>query len=218
MAVIVASTPVDRMDPMSETGSTSGSQEPAPAATGPGRYERTSGGLVGAMLVTVLAVLAFVAFRAVTTDKEPTPVRAVDYASLVTSARADERLFILAPSRLPLGWKATSATYAPGAQPTWHLGTLTDDGKYVGVEEARTSIEDLVEEHVDVGAERGRDVTIAGETWQTWTDEGGDYAVARSHRAGGETVESWLVVGTAAEDEVRDFAASLEGAPARSAG
>jgi hypothetical protein len=138
----------------------------------------------------------------------------VDYATVVTSARADQRLFVVAPPRLPLGWKATSATYERGAQPTWHLGTLTDNGRYVGVEEARTSIEDLVEEHVDADAERGRDVTIAGATWQTWTDEGGDYAVARSHRAGGETVESWLVVGTAAEDEIRDFAASLEGAPA----
>ena len=197
---------------MSEPGSMSESQQPAPPAAGPGRYERTSGGLIGAMLVTVLVVLAFVAFRAVTTDKEPTPVRAVDYTAVVASARADQQLFVVAPARLPLGWKATSATYDGGAQPTWHLGTLTDDGKYVGVEEARTSIEDLVGEHVDADAERDRDVTIAGETWQTWTDTGGDYAVARSHRDGGRTVESWLVVGTADENEIRDFAASLEGA------
>ena len=140
-------------------------QEPTPPAAGPGRYQRTSGGLVGAMLVTVLAVLAFVAFRAVTTDKDPTPVRAVDYASVVTSARADEQLAVVAPERLPLGWKATSATYDGGASPTWHLGTLTDDGRYVGVEEARSSIEELAKEHVDADAARGEDVTIGGETW-----------------------------------------------------
>jgi hypothetical protein len=191
--------------------SMSESPDPTPRASGPGRYQRTSGGLVGAMLVTVLAVLAFVAFRAVTTDKEPTPVRAVDYVSVVSSAREDGRLVVVAPERLPLGWKATSATYDGGASPTWHLGTLTDGGKYVGIEEGRSSIEDLVGEHVDADAERGEDVTIGGETWQTWADTGGDYAVARSLVEDGETVESWLVVGTAARDEIHDFAASLEG-------
>ena len=83
---------------------------------------------------------------------------------------------MLAPDRLPLGWKATSATYTRGVSPTWHLGMLTDDTKYVGVEEARESIEDLVEEHVDENAKRGKDVTIGGEKWQTWTDSDGDYA------------------------------------------
>jgi hypothetical protein len=86
------------------------------------------------------------------------------------------------------------------------------------VEESRDGIEDLVEEHVDAGAERGRDVTIAGETWQTWTDTGGDYAVARSVRAGDRAVESVLVVGTAPEAEIRELAGSLEGGTLRLAG
>ncbi len=196
---------------MSETGSTGEPPAPSPAAARGARYERTPGGLVGAMLVTVLAVLAFVAFRAVTTDKEPTPVRAVDYTSALASARADQRLVVLAPERLPLGWQATSATYTRGVLPTWHLGLLTDDAKYVGVEEARASIADLVDEHVDPDADRGPDVTIAGETWQSWTDSGGDYAVARALGSGEPTAEAVLVVGTASEDEIRDFAGTLTG-------
>ena len=40
---------------------------------GGGRYQRSSGGLVGAMVVTVVAVVAFVALRAFTTDNDPTP-------------------------------------------------------------------------------------------------------------------------------------------------
>lgn len=187
------------------------SQRPTAPAAGGVRYPRTSGGLVGAMLVTVAAVVAFVGFRSVTGDKEPTPVRAVDFQAAVATARADKQLAVMAPERLPLGWKATSATYAGGASPTWHLGMLTDDSRYVGVEEARSSVEDLVAEHVDAEAERGKDLTIGGETWQTWTDAGGDYAVARSLGAGGQSVESWLVVGTAPEDEIRDFAGTLKG-------
>jgi len=193
------------------------SEQPAPPAAGGARYERSFGGLVGAMLVTVLAVVAFAAFRAVTSDKEPIAVRAVEYTTEVARAREDKQLVVLAPERLPLGWKATSATYRGGASATWHLGTLTDDRKYVGVEEARASIKDLVEEHVDTKAERGADVTIGGEAWQTWTDSGGDYAVARTLQ-GAETVESVLVVGTAPEDEIREFAGSLEGPPAPTTG
>jgi hypothetical protein len=173
---------------------------------------------VGAMIVTVLAVVAFTAFRAVTSDDEPTPVRSVDWATQVKGGRADKKLMVLAPERLPAGWKATSATYTTGVSPTWHLGMLTDKGKYVGVEEARSSVEDLVQEHVDTNAEQGKDVTIAGETWQTWTDPGGDYAVSRSLEVGGKTYESWLVVGTAREAVIRDFAGTLKGATLRLAG
>jgi len=165
------------------------------------------------MLVTVVAVLAFAAFRAITRDNEPTPVRAVDYAASVKSARADKQLLVMAPEQLPIGWKATSAAYISGTSPTWHLGILTDQRKYVGVEESRSSITDLVQEHVDADAERGKQVTIGGQTWETWTDAGGDYGVARSLRIGGKTVESWLVVGTAPEREIRDFAGTLRAGP-----
>jgi len=185
---------------------------------GGARYQRSSGGLVGALLVTVLAVIAFVVFRGVIRDDAPTPVRAVDYVTAVEAARADQQLLVLAPDRLPLGWKMTSAAYDDGPSPAWHLGALTDDTKYVGVEESRSSIEDLVEEHVDAAAERGRDVAIAGETWQTWTDAGGDYAVARSLAAGGSRTESVLVVGTAPEREIRDYAGTLKGGPVPAAG
>lgn len=195
------------------------SQEPAPAGTPTGtpRYPRSSGGLVGAMIVTVLAVLAFVAFRAITRDNEPTPVRSVDYPAVVKAARGEKSLLVFAPDRLPLGWRATSATYTKGVSPTWHLGTLTEKRRYVGVEEARSSIENLAKEHVDPAAQRGQDVTIAGRTWQSWTDSGGDYAVARSLtagelKAGGGVAESLLVVGTAPEAQIRAFAGSLKSA------
>ena len=187
------------------------SESPQPVRAGRPRYQRTSGGLVGAMLVTVLAVLGFAAFRAVTSDNEPTPVRAVDYAAVVQAARAEKALLVLAPDRLPLGWKATSATYDGGTSPTWHLGILTDDRDYVGVEEARTDVETLVEKHVDADAERGDDVTVAGVTWQTWTDAGGDYALARTVDGPEGVEQSVLVVGSAPEGDVRDLAGDLVG-------
>ena len=191
------------------------SESPSPAG---GRYQRSTGGLVGAMVVTVLAVLAVAALRSCTTDREPTPVRAVDYSAMMRAGRADDKLQVLAPPRLPAGWRATSAAYDTGSEPTWHLGLLTDKGTYIGVEEALGGVEDLVEEHVDPAAEQGEDVTIAGETWQSWRDAEGDYAVSRSLRVAGTTYESWVVVGSASESSIRDFAGTLEGRTLRSAG
>ena len=185
------------------------SESPEPVRTGGGRYQRSSGGLIGALVVTVAAVIAFAAIRALTSDNEPTPVRTVDYSAAAQSARADDKLLVLAPARLPLGWKATSATYTRGVSPTWHLGMLTGDSKYVGVEEARTSIKALVEEHVDADAKRGKEVTIGSQTWQSWTDAGGDYAVARVVRGPGSAEESVLVVGSAPAADVRRLAGSL---------
>lgn len=185
------------------------SESRAPAPSGSPRYPRTSGGLVGAMVVTVLAVLAFAAFRALTRDNEPTPVQTVDYTVMMKAGRADKKLLVVAPDRLPSGWKATSATYSGGTSPTWHLGMLTDKRRYVGLEEARSSIEDLATEHVDADAKRGEDVTINNTQWQTFTDAGGDYAVAQSRKRADGTIDSWLVVGTAPDKEIRDFAGTL---------
>jgi hypothetical protein len=189
-----------------------------PRSPGAGRYQRSSGGLVGAMVVTVLAVVAFVALRAVTSDNEPTPVRAVDYQAMVRSGRADHKLLLMAPTSLPTGWKATSAVYQTGTAPTWHLGVLTDKGKYVGVEEALGGVQDLVDAHVDPEARQGKAITIDGATWQTWQDPDGDYAVSRSLRVAGELYESWLVVGSAPDGSIRDFAGNLKGGSLRSAG
>jgi len=192
------------------------SESPEPVRTGGGgaaggRYQRSSGGLIGALIVTVGAVVAFVLFRALTSDDQPTPVRAVDYSASVEGARTDGKLTVLAPDRLPLGWKATSATYTRGVSPTWHLGMLTGDTRYVGVEEARESVEDLVEEHVDENALRGKDVTIGSQKWQTWTDSDGDYAVARALEGPQGAEESVLVLGSAPERQVRQLAGSLTG-------
>jgi hypothetical protein len=181
--------------------------ESRPGAT---RYQRTSGGLVGAMIVTVLFVVGFVALRGFVRDNDSTPVRTVDYQSWVKAGRADGKLAVLVPTPLPKGWKATSSSYDTGAQPAWHLGMLTEDRKYVGVEESRASTRDLVDEHVDPDATRGKDVRIDGVTWQSWRDAGGDHGLVRRLDGPDGTPESVLVVGSAPESQIRDLAGSLE--------
>jgi hypothetical protein len=135
----------------------------------------------------------------------------VEWQPMVRAGRADHKLVLMAPASLPSGWKATSAEYLTGPRPTWHLGLLTDKNKYVGVEEAAGGVQGLVDEHVDADAEKGPEVTIAGETWQSWHDLDGDYAVSRTLEALSGGSESVLVVGSAPAATIRDFAGSLRG-------
>jgi hypothetical protein len=172
------------------------------------RYQRSSGGLVGAMVVTVLFVLAFAGIRALTRDDPVTEAQTVDYQVQVKAGRADGKLALWAPLSLPTGWRATSASYSTGMAPTWHLGLLTDGGKYVGVEESRQSVDDIVSQHVDANAEKGPEVSVGGHTWQVYTDRTGDYALVRTSGSA-ETTDTLLVVGSAPDAQVRSLAARL---------
>lgn len=187
-------------------------QGAAPGAAGrPGRYRRTPGGLTVALAVTVVAVGAFVGLRSLVTPDREVERRSIDWQTQVEAGRADDRLSIPAPRALPEGWVATTAEYT--AVPSWQLGLLTDDERYVGVYERPAAIEDLVEEHVDEDAEQGEDVELGGVTWETWTDAGGDYALAREANPVEGVGVSVLVVGSAPPTVVRDLAAVLEPPP-----
>ena len=161
--------------------------------------------MVGAMAVVFLAVVAFVVFRdAVRSDVTPT-VEEVDYVKPAAFAQEEAGFAILAPPRLPEGWRSTSVRYVPGIDERWHLGLLTSEDRYVGVEQARSTEENLVEAHVDEEARRGDVVTIAGERWRTWTDEGGDLALVRR----GEDVTTLVVGHEVPLEQLVDFTASL---------
>lgn len=142
------------------------------------------------MVVLVVLVLAFVLFRDLNRSDPPSPVRAVEYVQAAEFAREQASFDLVAPASLPEGWRATTVEYVPGSDDLWHLGLLTDEDRYVGLEQADASAESLVEAYVDDAAVRGEPVEIDGERWTTWTDEGGDLALVR--RAGETTT---LVVG-----------------------
>ena len=180
------------------------------------RPARSVAGMVGALIVVVAIGVVWVKIGG--SDEKPTPVRTVDWAVWVKAGRADQQLSLFAPATLPTGWRATSAGYVSGTDAHWHLGLLTDSAKYVGIEESRASTEDLVEQYVDQDAVRGKDVTLGGETWQTWTDAGGDYALVRAVEVGGRPYESVLVGGSAAEAAIRQFAGTLTSGTVKGSG
>ena len=170
----------------------------------PNRYELPITSIVGAMLVVLVVVIGFVAVRAVLRDNDAVPVRTVDYAHLVAEGKADGRLSMLAPRPMPSGWRATSARYRGGVDAHWHLGVLTSGEKYVGLEQARDSVDDLIAAAVKGDPVRGEPIELDGQQWQQWRVHKGDYVLTRTD--GDAAV---LVRGSAPAIEIQAFAARL---------
>jgi Protein of unknown function (DUF4245) len=180
-------------------------------ADGPGRYQRSIGGGVGAMVVLVVLVLAFVVLRSCTRDNPDVTPEAVDYLSAVGPVE-DAGLAAVYPPSLPNGWKATSIDFVPGERPAWGIGMLTDDGLFVGIRQADADLSSMLETYVDADAVQGDTVTVPGaltEQWQEWSDAGGDHAYSASL---GDT--EVLVYGTAPTEDLLTIVGSLTDAPA----
>ncbi len=170
-----------------------------------GRYQRSFGGLIGAMVVLVALLVGWVAFRSIFSDNPDSAVRVVDYRADLPAARAAADFDLVAPETLPTGWRSTSVRFTPLPKQAWHLGVLTDDENYVGLEQSDRSVRSMVEEYVDPQARRGGEVDVAGSPWTTYTDSGGDLALVR--REGSTTT---LVVGSdVAKSDLLSYTASL---------
>lgn len=149
----------------------------------PGRYQRSMAGMVGAMLVTLLVIGAFVIFRAVNREElaiEPEPV---DHLPSVEAAQ-DAGYRVAYPRRLPEGWRVTSLDLRTGDDPVWGLGILTDEDRFVGLRQQDEEVETLVETYVDPEFRTGPAVAVRGDLagvvpeWQRYDDAGGDQAFA----------------------------------------
>jgi hypothetical protein len=175
-----------------------------------GRYQRTTSGMVGALIVTLLVILAFVGFRALNrTDLDVKPER-VDYLAQVKYAQ-QAGSDVVYPSRLPSGWYATQITLSPGKPLEMELSMLTGEGEYVGVVESPESVPELLTTYVDPHAHAGAPATVDGSVvrrWDTWTDGGGDTALVAG-RGHGSSAESLLVFGSASRAQLVQLARSL---------
>jgi hypothetical protein len=166
--------------------------------------------MVGALLVTVLVILAFVVFRAcIRTDPEVNPDH-VDYRAEVGFAQqagAD----LVYPATLPTGWYATNVDYTPGKPPALGISMLTASNEYAGFQQSPASAAELLTTYVDANPTKGAPVTLDSgivRHWDTWTDSGGDTAlVAPWH------LQTLMVFGSATQAELETLAGSLTSDP-----
>ncbi len=173
----------------------------------PGRYQRSSNGLIGAMIVTLLAIGAFVLVRSLTRADLEVEREPVDFAAAAEAARG-AGFDVIAPAELPAGWIATAVDLQQTDPPLWGISALTDKDTFVGLRQEEESVSDLVELNIDEDAAEGAPLeldSVVGSTWQTWTDEGGDTGYAIEY--GDETV---LVYGSASAADLQEFITLLE--------
>ena len=182
---------------------------PEPAPERPSRYDRSFGGLVVAMVVTVVFAAAYVGFRALTRD-QPEVVQDVDYLSDVRDL-AGAGVPVVHPCRLPEGWRSTSTSFTRGEPPTWGIGFVTDDDEFVGLRQEQADVEDLLETYVDESPDEGEDAAPANDlgitTWQTWSDPGGDHAFSATLGApvAGQTLLVYGSASVAEQEELIDL-------------
>ncbi|MFC6286182.1 DUF4245 domain-containing protein [Nocardioides sp. GCM10027113] len=146
----------------------------------PGRYRRSTSGLIGAILITLLVIGAFVTLRALFRSELEVEPEPVDYLSAVGFAQR-EGFELVYPPELPEGWIATSVDLTQGEPPAWRIGMLTDDERFVGVRQEANDLDDMLDTYVDEDVDevepRRLDSEIATE-WRAFEDEGGDLALA----------------------------------------
>ncbi len=152
--------------------------------------------LLGAVLVGQLVT--------VTPDR---PERSVDLDTAITGAQAVATFDVVAPSELPNGWIATSARFTPDA---WHLGVLTPDNTYAGLEQAALSTQGIVRDFAPKSRAAG-EARLGGDTWQVRTESDGDRIYVRDF---GDTAV--LVIGSVKPAELERYVSSLVVVPADS--
>ncbi len=187
---------------------------PSPPPERPSRYQRSFGGLVAAMVVTVLFVAGYVGFRALTRD-QPDVDQEVDYLSDVRELE-DAGVTVVHPCGLPEGWQATSTSFTRGTPPKWGLGFVTDADEFVGLRQEQSDVDDLLEAYVDKSADQGEDADPANDlgvsSWQTWSDSGGDHAFSTT-LGGTLDGQTLLVYGSASVAEQEQLIGLLSTEP-----
>ena len=156
--------------------------EPSPEPTGSaGRYQRSTGALVGSMIVTVVVVVAVVVLRGCLSRDLEVTAEPVDYREAVSQAQG-AGIEVVYPPSLPEGWIATQVEVEPGEPPGFSLNMLTDEGRFVGLRQSsEEDVDDLLEELVDSSTDEEGTYSPQGSvapSWEVYTDDGGDRAYA----------------------------------------
>ena len=156
------------------------------------------------VVLLLVPVVAFVGYQTLARP-EPDPAPPVDYLTAAEAAQEAAPFDLLAPTALPEGWRATSVRFQPGDDAHWHLGVLTADDEYVGLEQIVDDADDAVETFAP-GTSPVGSATIDGTRWEVRADP--DRGETTLVRQDGEV--STVVTGTVSQPVIVDYIGSLE--------
>lgn len=132
------------------------------------RRDKKKSQTVGNMVFALVICLAVVAFLVTVTwrpkkEAQPNPV---EYTAQLEDARK-AAAWVRGPEPMPSGWVATSVQFrTPQQAPiTWHLGVVTNERKYVGLEQSNVSGGKYVADKLGRTSDDGT-ASVGGVTWQ----------------------------------------------------
>ena len=160
------------------------------------------------MVWALLACFIVVAFLMIVTWRPKSEkVNEVEYTAQLADARKVAS-WVRGPEPMPSGWKATSVEFrAPQQSPmTWHLGIVTDQKKYVGLEQSNVTTRGFQADELGKTSDDGTS-TVAGVVWQrkTLQDRDGEQALVLTG-----TGVTTIVTGNAGYQALETFAATLK--------
>lgn len=169
-------------------------------SNGSTRGNPAMGDIIRSMVVIGVIILGLYGFGQLFTATPENKVKTVDYVSVVEQARPAASFPLIAPATLPEGWRATSARFQTSG---WHLGVLTDDDDYVGLEQLRSTPDRAIDRFAE-GSRSDDTAEVAGKTWSVRTGPDGRVIYLR-HEDGLTT----LINSTASRAIVEDYIVSL---------
>ncbi|MFD3403660.1 DUF4245 domain-containing protein [Kribbella sp. NPDC058693] len=132
------------------------------------RRDKAKSQTVGNMVAALVICLVVVAFLILVTwrSKPAETPKAVEYTAQLEDARVAAP-WVRGPEPMPAGWTATSEEFRkPEQEPmTWHLGVVTTEKKYVGLEQSNVTGGKFQAEKLGRTSDDGT-TTLAGVTWQ----------------------------------------------------
>ena len=132
----------------------------------------TTGDMIRSLLVIIIPLLIItIVFTNTPRDH---PVKVVDWVPVLATARKQAPYPVLAPTRVPAGWRATLVSWAKQGEPgptgqisprkEWHLNFLDADDKYIGLSQGDGDLADFLKQETRAGTADG--TSALGE--QTW--------------------------------------------------
>jgi len=178
------------------------SRTPAPQRS---RGNPSMGDVVRSVAVLSLIVLGIWAFGLLQTETPEDPIgESVPYADTAASARDVATYPLLAPANLPTDWRVNGVRFTPTGSQAWHLGVLTDENRYIGLEQETASARDLVDTYAE-GAEEAGTLDIDGVVWQRF--DGPDRSITLVQETA--EVTTLVTTSTAPLEDVETFVRRL---------
>lgn len=160
------------------------------------------------MAILVVVALFLAGFAAIKRGDQD-PVREITYDRELAGARERAAYAVFAPVGLSEEWRATSVrlTDEGDGKTLWHMGWLSPDGTYVGLEQTDDGRDDLLDQ-LFVDTRPDGTSLISGQPWERVRevgDDDADYALVRTDN--GVTT---VVLGRGGYAELEAFAEKLQ--------